>query len=307
MVQPTTQPKRRKVAGYNPETQTYTPGDSSVSRRMTGLLQKDNPYMQQAATRGAQEANRRGLLNSSIAVGAVESARIDAALPIASQEAGQAHDTNIRGRELQLADMTNQRGIDAQREFLGMEIGSRERLQEKDIASRERLSAADNEAAMERLTQELGSRARLQEAELAAQRERLGMQLSQQEALTLQELRAAEDRLGIELSSRERMQGLDLEMQERLKNMDISATQRNAAAQLTQGFESTYSQVVASIMNNPKMPSDARQRYLDHALNVRSNNLAMVEMLYGFNLQWRAPTARPATPSRPDNRRGDFR
>lgn len=71
---------------FSPKTGAVT-GDQTVEGRMTGLLAKDNPYMQQAETRGLQGANSRGLLNSSMAVGAVEAERIAAAMPIAQQDA----------------------------------------------------------------------------------------------------------------------------------------------------------------------------------------------------------------------------
>ncbi len=60
---------------------------STVEGRMNSLMSRDNPYMQQARTRAAQRANARGLLNSSMAVTAGESAALDAALPIAQQDA----------------------------------------------------------------------------------------------------------------------------------------------------------------------------------------------------------------------------
>ncbi len=58
-----------------------------VEKRLEGLLSKDNAYMAQARTRAKQASEQRGLLNSSIATTAGESAAISAALPIASQDA----------------------------------------------------------------------------------------------------------------------------------------------------------------------------------------------------------------------------
>jgi hypothetical protein len=61
---------------------------STVSGQMTGLMAADSPYMQQAQTMAAQAANSRGLINSSMAVGAGTDAAIRSALPIAQQDAG---------------------------------------------------------------------------------------------------------------------------------------------------------------------------------------------------------------------------
>lgn len=69
--------------------------DDSVANRVTDLTKTNTPYMQAARTDAKKEANRRGLLNSSIAAGAGADAAIRAALPIASQDAAQTHEKNL--------------------------------------------------------------------------------------------------------------------------------------------------------------------------------------------------------------------
>ncbi|MBB4287613.1 hypothetical protein [Roseospira goensis] len=59
--------------------------------RMTA---QDSDLMRAARTQGLQAANRRGLLNSSMAAEAVERAAYDAAIPLASQAAGQQFQKN---------------------------------------------------------------------------------------------------------------------------------------------------------------------------------------------------------------------
>ncbi len=70
-------------------------GEGPVARRMTGLLSRSNEYMQQVEGTANRAMNRRGLNGSSMAVQAVEAARIAAALPIASQEADLAQQDRI--------------------------------------------------------------------------------------------------------------------------------------------------------------------------------------------------------------------
>jgi hypothetical protein len=76
----------------------------TVAGQMDSLLSKDSPYMQQAANQGKQFANKRGLLNSSMAAGASQNAAISAALPIAQSDANtynafaqQAYGTQLQG------------------------------------------------------------------------------------------------------------------------------------------------------------------------------------------------------------------
>ena len=58
-----------------------------VSTQLEGILRKDSPLMQQARTFADQEMQRRGLLHSSMAVGAAQDAMIRQALPIAQSDA----------------------------------------------------------------------------------------------------------------------------------------------------------------------------------------------------------------------------
>lgn len=60
----------------------------TVEGRLTGLLNQDSPYLQQARDQGAVYASSRGLLNSSAGAKASQQAAIQAALPIAQQDAG---------------------------------------------------------------------------------------------------------------------------------------------------------------------------------------------------------------------------
>lgn len=59
----------------------------TVQGQIAGIVAADSPLMQQAATMAKQQANQRGLLNSSMAVGAGQNAVYNAALPIAQQDA----------------------------------------------------------------------------------------------------------------------------------------------------------------------------------------------------------------------------
>jgi len=67
-------------------------GSVNVDESITGagrldkMLKSDSPLMKRAETKGKQYANKRGLLNSSMAAGASQGAMIDAASPIAMQD-----------------------------------------------------------------------------------------------------------------------------------------------------------------------------------------------------------------------------
>lgn len=74
--------------GYNPTSMTVDPNTMTVAGQMSKLLDAGSPYITAAKSGAMETANDRGLLNSSIAAGAGESAAINAALPIAQSDAG---------------------------------------------------------------------------------------------------------------------------------------------------------------------------------------------------------------------------
>ena len=77
------------LAGATKEATTYEvdADKSTVAGQLGSLLAKDSPWITRARTKAAQTSAARGLGNSSIAAGAGEAAAIDAALPIAQQDA----------------------------------------------------------------------------------------------------------------------------------------------------------------------------------------------------------------------------
>lgn len=70
----------------NPVLQGYDES-KGVEGRVASITSKDSPLMQLASTRAKQSANKLGMRNSSLAVGAGQRAVLDAATPIASADA----------------------------------------------------------------------------------------------------------------------------------------------------------------------------------------------------------------------------
>lgn len=76
-----------------------------TSNNITGLIAADSPLMQQASARALQQANSRGLINSSMAVGAAQGAVLDRATPIAQADA--AARTNVLNSNQANTQQTN--------------------------------------------------------------------------------------------------------------------------------------------------------------------------------------------------------
>ncbi len=74
------------VSSYAP-TQWTPDANQTVQGQISSIIAQNNPLMQQAEARSQQKMNDRGLINSSMAIGAGQSALYDAALPIAQTDA----------------------------------------------------------------------------------------------------------------------------------------------------------------------------------------------------------------------------
>lgn len=76
------------------QTQVNQPTDT-VQGQIAGIIDANSPLMQQAQRRAMEQVNSRGLLNSSIAVGAGQEAVMDRAMPIAQQDANTFTNTRL--------------------------------------------------------------------------------------------------------------------------------------------------------------------------------------------------------------------
>ena len=119
----------------------WVPEDDSVSTRVNALTAQDSPYIRQARAAGTSTANRRGLLNSSMAAGASEGAAISAALPIASQESQQIAQRNFAHQ---------QGGYDMERQRLVTASGDRNAALSAAIQANQNYLAAFTDLASNR-------------------------------------------------------------------------------------------------------------------------------------------------------------
>jgi len=95
-----------EAASYNADTREVK-DNATVRGQLMQLLDDNGKYMRNARTRSNEAANSRGLLNSSMAIGAGERAAIESAMPIATQDAN-TYDTRAR---------TNMDAVNTERRF----------------------------------------------------------------------------------------------------------------------------------------------------------------------------------------------
>lgn len=110
---PTDRPLESPGQTY-PLTRSVTDAET-VEGRLTGLLDDNSRYIQQARDNAAQQANRRGLINSSIAAGAGQKAAIESALPIAQQDAQTFHSQGRANQDVTNTFRTNEQAFNMNR------------------------------------------------------------------------------------------------------------------------------------------------------------------------------------------------
>ena len=88
----------------------------TVQGQIKDILDPNSPLMKQAETQALQEMNERGLVNSSMAVGAAQDAMIQNALPIAQQDASTMFTAEVQNantiNQFQMAELTHQQSLE---------------------------------------------------------------------------------------------------------------------------------------------------------------------------------------------------
>lgn len=150
-------PKPPAVTGFGTAITPRAELDDSVASHTEAIASEDSKLNQMARTEGLKTANRRGLLNSSMAAGASTDAVLKNAIPIASQDASQNFQKNMyeRGFEMDTAkqqlDQAHQLTVQKNAfDFQGAESKLDRDLQ-KTIASWN-LKSSDRNAAAQFLT-----------------------------------------------------------------------------------------------------------------------------------------------------------
>lgn len=122
---------------YSPTT------EGTVQGQITGILAEDSPYIQAARKRGEQYAQGRGLLNSSIAASASEKSAIEAALPIAQQDASTVSTAGLQKQKFEESGALTDIQAGASSQLAAQEQAGANYRQDKEIAFKEKLSLSD--------------------------------------------------------------------------------------------------------------------------------------------------------------------
>lgn len=254
----------------------WIPEDDSVATRLTGLLDSNSSYIKTARAAGQRTAQKRGLLNSSIAAGAGESAAIGAAAPIASQDAQQ------------LAQK-NQAVLEG-----GINFDNSSKLADQQFGNQTKLNTQQNDAQIV-----------LQKAQDDAALQRQQLQQQGADAQQLAEFDQRTKEQIANLQSQADLQASQLSSQERTALLSSDTGLRETQIQANSALSGQYLDAFANLANNPKVPADARNAYIAEYQRVLEQGRALAGVAQSVPLDWgtgpttAAPTAQPATQSLP--------
>ena len=280
----------------NAAASTWTPGaNATVQGQLKNVLDAGGPLQDRAQTKALQTANSRGLLNSTMAVTAGQSALYDAALPIAQQDAntfadagktnsGQSTQVSLANAGASNSAAQQHAGLTQQSTLQATDLNAQAASQGRDLASRYDLSSLD-----------VNSRAALQAADAANQQKLQAANAVLQTGLQATDLGVRQSMQAYNLAVQQSMQGLDNQSRLGIATLN-SETQTHIAGieakyrtqiQSNASMAASYQSMVdgyTRIMLDPNMDAAAKTTAIGNLTTLYNNTLKMQADVTGLQL-----------------------
>lgn len=266
-------PEPGKAMTYTPETRAVNQQTETVQGQMNSILSQDSPLMQRARTMAAQQMAQRGLVNSSMAVGAAQSAMIDKAMPIAQQDASTynavaSENTNARNRA---ADLNT-----SQLNQFALQKGA------QDFQAGQQQTQNDFNARMQQL-QESGQDSR-QARDIASREAMIRLeQLGVQNRFD-QELALKSSQFNIEQYNLERRQLLENQNELDKMGLQINANNAQIPTNFAANISNTAMSGVNAVMADGNLSADAKRAAIDNIVNYANSQIAWAEKFYNTGI-----------------------
>jgi hypothetical protein len=291
--------------------------DDSVEAAITRLLSQDSDLMKQARTAGLKLANQRGVLNSSIGIGAAQNEQIKAALPIAAQEAAQNAASNQQRYDLaaQMARLRSQAGFDQLARAEGYQYQSSLNTQgyafqaqqlknqqqfEKDMAKIQQGYAVDMAGLQYTLQSKLQSQANSEQIQRMGIDFQNNWRLQQQQATNVLNQIKAQGDIQLKLQANQ--------MEEAMKELTLSLNSQNsiAMANASVNLFNAEAQLRAALLSNPNIPASERAAYEQQISALTKPTRDYISGVLGYTPTSTTPTSTttPTTPTTPTGTTG---
>lgn len=217
------------------------------------LMQSDSRLMRAAETKGLQNANKRGLLNTSMAVGAAQDETLKAVVPLASQEAQQRFQDNSAkqgfGFDSILSRQDYEQRLDEGSQAFGFELDLEQMRQDQ---AREQ-AALDRQFELSFQDREFDARFNLADMDADIRRELMQM---------------------------------ESDMRLRLADTEAALDSRNISMEAFLTARDQYNTRVTNIMNNPDMSAEEKADAIRSEQRNLDTDVRAIEDLYSVDLPW---------------------
>jgi hypothetical protein len=256
--------------------QTGLTAEQQVDAELARILGEDSPLLASARQEAMRQMNARGLTNTSMAAGATYGAMVDAALPMAQQNAQQA-----AARELENTRLRQESGQFTAQELsrlraLEAELGQDLALFNSDQLNQAERLSAELRTAIEQGNQQAYNDAAMQLAELQrdAQAQQAEMDFGAQERQFLE--RQAYNEQIIDAVSRLNEQYMIGEQQIDLENIRGTYNQIISTNETAATLFDSYIRSIGSIFDNPEMSTGQANEAINAMVSMLEGSLRMI-------------------------------
>lgn len=205
----------------------FDPATGTVEGRVAGIVGKDSPLQQLAKTKALQQSQQRGLLNTSMAVGAAQKANMEAALPIAQQDAAFYQQQELQNQKANIDKQLLTASADEQLRLI-LEKGKIDTAMQELRGSQE-VSLTDQRGEIQK---QLLSAEGAQKADLLAQQSQIDFKLTAQKGEIEKSIVAQQGEIQKQLLSAEGAQKADLLAQQGQLDLTLAIERGKIASDL---------------------------------------------------------------------------
>ena len=281
----TVQPKATSdIGGFDYAVTGYKRQNSNVSDVAADMMSEDNRAMQLAKTRGTQQANARGVLNSSIAAGAAQDEMMKYVTPMAQQEASQRHAENLSDQGYRQSLSQAEQGFGFASALTDKESEIRMKEAEQAFGFQTKLSDQEFQQALQLSDQEFEHQTGMSKLEFAQNRKLQEDQIQ------------AEERLAkLDANTRTQLMEMESSLKKRLAKMEIAADDSTQMSNMVSTMFDQYQKSMNSILANPNLPADERTALLESAGALIGRQVDMTETMFNIDIDWPTSTFNPNT------------
>ena len=285
-------------SGKSPESVTYDPerisldqNTDTVEGRLNSIIDKNSALQQSAATRANEQMASRGLVNSSMAVGAGQKAVIDSALPIATSDAAAMQ--GVKSSNAQAANAASALGATGaqQQQAITRQGEVQAGLQESQgkiqaslqegqgiIQSRLQQERGEIETALQ--TADAASKVDLQARAAVIDKELQELKGAQESTLSAQnadQAQAAAKLAGeIELSNQTELKKLEGELDIKLETLKGNYQALITSTQSAANMYAQTSSSISAILAAPKLSMSSKQQIISQEIDLLQNGLQTI-------------------------------